>query len=355
MNGFHKYLDRLNSLLTNKDIPHGLFDEIPDPGPDLEQSDLLAFLWSLEAWLPREETKAKVAKDATQVAERLKAIKKIEEFVTDKQKQSMFAKINKNVFAFQLAVRVRNPRKIDQKNVTLCGPVALVYDVAKRNPVEYVDLAISLFSTGAGQLGAAFVRPSAKIRQGYRVDLLPEADYVVLASVRETDAIVMSSDLLRGFLTLTKPGALCEFLKRAGYHDVEDHTFLNLSVPLKMLNAVTAFSLNAPNRDAVDRGEGNLRRAAYELNDLRRFVVMLADIDVARVVTHMMDQGKKKQLEALAKALPAGNTHWTAIRKLRINNDKVLVRLITSAGSHERILDKDVLLSRYAGYVSAAP
>jgi hypothetical protein len=350
MNEFHKFLDRLNNSLTFKDIPHGLFDQIPDPGPVLGQADLLAFLWSLEAWLPREVTKAKVAKDATEAAERLKAIKKIEEFVMDKRKQSMFPKIDKNIFAFQLAVRVRNPRKIDQKNVTLCGPAALVYDVAKRNPVAYVDFAISLFSTGAGSFGATVVQPSEKIRQGYRSDLLPEADYVVLASVRDADAIVMSSDLLRGILTLTKPGALCEFLLRAGYRDVEDHTFLNLSLSLKVLNAVTAFRLNASNRDAVDRGEGNLRRAAYELNTLRRFVVMLADIDVARAAT----RADPKKLVP-AKTLDAGNTHWTAVRRLQITGNKVEVKLITSTGSYRYEFDKDVLLSRYAGYVSAQP
>ena len=55
---------------------------------------------------------------------------------------------------------------------------------------------ISLFTVGSGTFDTVQIKPSAKIRNGYK-DLLPEADYVVLASVRDTDAIVMSSDLLR--------------------------------------------------------------------------------------------------------------------------------------------------------------
>jgi hypothetical protein len=309
---------------------------------------LLAFLSKLEVGLHRETTKAGSAKDATQVAQRSKAIRQIEDFVTDKQKQSVFAHVNKNVFAFQLALRARSPRNIDQKNTTLCGPVALIYDVAKPDPERYVDFAISLFSTGRGQFGAAQVTPSARIRRGYRVGRLPEADYVVLASVRETDAIAISSDFLRNIFTLTKPGALCEFLTRAGYSDVQDHTFLNLSGPLKFLNAVTPFGLNASGHNPIDSGAGNLQKAAEDLQK-GRFVVMNADSAVAKAVK---DRGG---LVELARPLPAGDTHWTAIRKLQINKDDVLIKLITSGGSFEHTLNKDALLSRYAGYISADP
>jgi hypothetical protein len=348
MTTFGMYLDKLERFLNNRIVTNGLFDEPPNPGPGLTQVDLLAFLWSLQAWLPEETTKTGGAKDATQVAERLKAIKEIEAFVTDHTKQSVFANVSKNVFAFQLALRARSPRKIDQGETTLCGPAALVYDVAKRDPVSYVRLAISLVTTGAGQFGSAMVTPSAKIRQGYRVGMPPEADYVVLASVRDTDAIVISSGMMRNILTLTKPGALYQFLRGAGYSDIRDHTFLNLSRPLKFVNAVTPFDLHGPGHHPIGGGLANLIKAAAEVQN-RRFVIMLAGIEVSVAVTG------KKPLTARANPLPAGNTHWTAVRKLQLNNDKVDIKLITSGKGAEHILDRDALLSHYAGYMSAIP
>src|ERR1700730_841599 len=97
---------------------------------------------------------------------------------------------------------------------------------------QFATLLLPLTSTGfypdGNSLGKSMensgkqnpkIKPSATIRNGYK-GLLPEADYVVLASVRDTDAIVMSSGLLRNIFTLTKPGALGQFLLRAGYKDV---------------------------------------------------------------------------------------------------------------------------------------
>jgi hypothetical protein len=133
MSEFAKYLVTTGRMVTGKNAGfRGVFNLVPDPGPGLTQGDLLTFLSLLEAGIPRETTKTGAKKDATQVTERVKAIKKIEDFVTDQRKQSVFANINKNVFAFQLALRARSPRRIDQGETTLCGPAALVYDVAKR-------------------------------------------------------------------------------------------------------------------------------------------------------------------------------------------------------------------------------
>jgi hypothetical protein len=350
---FTTYLARLDSALENDGagFRKALFDAIPNTDNGLTQTDLLRFLAKLDTGLHMETKKDGDAKDAVEVEKRSKAIHRIMEFVSDeRQQQGVFAGINKHKFAFQLALRVRSPRVINQDQTTLCGPVAVVYDVAKRDPERYVDFALSLYSRGFGQLGATQVVPSTTILGGYRVGLLPEADYVVLASVRDTDAIVISSNLLRDVLTLTKPGALCEFLKRAGYRDVQDHTFLNLSVPLRVLNAVTPFELNGPGHNPFDRGEANLKSAAQEAYG-GRFVVMNADVQVSQVLC----DPRRPPLLARTDLLPAGETHWTAIRQLSVIGNQVDIKIITWGGSYKRKLDKTALLSRYAGYVSAQP
>ena len=317
----------------------------------LTDSDLLAFLSKLEAALHWETKKDGTLKDAGQVQQRVKALRKISDFVRHSQARGVFAKVDKNIFAYQLAVRARSPRLIDQKGTLLCGPAAIVYDLAKRQPDQYVDFAISLFTTGSGALpGKGMVRASAKIQGGYIRDLLPEADYVVLATLRGTDAIAYSPDYLRALLTLTKPAALCEFLTRTGYSSVEDHTFLHLGMSLKLLNTVTPFPLNARGHDPLDRGEQNLKAAQNALVAKERLVIMLAEGAVAEA----MKNGK--DLAVRTGSLPADATHWTAIRKLEFKpNNKVSIKLMSWGGTHERTLDKDALLSRYAGYVCAKP
>jgi hypothetical protein len=345
-----RYIATLDTILKGTQGIGSVAHDFPDPGTAPTQTDLLAFLLKLEAALHWETKKDGTGKDAAQVAKRSAALKKIISFVNDGTKQGRFLKVDKYLFAFQLAIRARSPRLVDQKNTLLCGPAALVYDLAKRDPDKYVEFAISLFHTGCGTLNGAQITPSTKILRGYSAGLLPEADYVVLASLRETNAIAYSSEFLRNLLSLTKPGALCEFLTRAGYSNVEDHTFLNLSMPLKLLNAVTPFPLNAVGHDPFDKGEQNLKQAQDALVTQGHLVIMNADSAVAKAVM------KRELLDKRTGSLPADATHWTAIRKLEFKpNNVVNIKLMTWGGSYEHTLDKDALLSRYGGYVSAKP
>jgi hypothetical protein len=354
MISLNDYLNALDTAMAagGGNFSAALFKELPLSGPTPDE--LIRFLAKLKSavsieWRKNFTVPGSLAKDANQVAKRIAAIGKIEEFANAVSTPITFTNIDKSVFAFQLALRVRSPRLINQRDTTLCGPVALVYDVAKRDPERYVNLAISLFTVGSGTFGAVQIKPSAKIRNGYK-GLLPEADYVVLASVRDTDAIVMSSDLLRNIFTLTKPGALGEFLVRAGYKDVQDHTFLNLSAKSKVLNAVTSFHLNAPNSDALGKDIKNLVKAEQELK-AGRFVVMNAEA----VVSKSLMNGFSANLPPRTDTLPADKTHWTAVRKLKIEGNQVAIKIITWGGSYEGELEKGALLSRYAGYMSAEP
>ena len=211
---FNDYLKALDAAIkAGGNFRAALIDQAPDRTNPPTREQLISFLSKLRFALQLEtKAGAAVAKDAGQVGRRGAAIAEIETFVQNPSAPIVFTHIDRNLFAFQLALRVRSPRIINQDNTTLCGPVALVYDIAKRDPQRYVRFAISLFSSGTAMFGLTQVTPSETIRNGYRANVLPEADYVVLASVRDTDRIVIETDMLRHILTLTKPGALAEFL-----------------------------------------------------------------------------------------------------------------------------------------------
>lgn len=113
---------------------------------------------------------------------------------------------------------------------------------------------------------------------------------------------------------------------------------------------MTSFDQNAPKSDALDKGIKNLMAAEKDVNT-GRFVVMNAE----DVVSGSLVQGKSMALVKRTDPLPAEKTHWTAVRKLQIAGSTVNIKTITWGGSYEGSLDRDVLLSRYSGYMSAIP
>jgi len=348
---FQQYLNNLdNAIRAGGNFRSAIFDDVANiVGTPTRDQLLIEFLPKLMIAINLETGRTGGAKDAGQASARGRAIAEIANFL-ETGGASVFSNIDKNAFAFQLALRVRSPRIINQGQTTLCGPVAMVYDIAKRDPERYVRFAIALLTTGTGQLGVAQITASTTIRNGYQ-RFLPEADYVVLASIRDSDAVILSLEPLRNVLTLTKPGALCEFMRQAGFTDVQDHSFLELSTPLRILNAVTKFGLHGSGHNSFDQGANNLQAAQTDLNVRGRFVVMNADAAVAGAFLN----GWSDRLGVRPDPLPAAETHWTAVRKLRITGNTVRMKIVTWGGSYEGSIAKDALLSRYAGFISAQP
>ena len=347
---FQQYLDNFAlAVRTGGNFRDSIFDDAQRITDTPSQHQLMDFLSKLTAAVSIETRSSGGAKNGALAGDRGRAIQLIFDFVAYGG-GGVFANIDKHDFAFQLALRVRSPRTIDQDRTTLCGPVAMVYDVAKRDPERYARFAISLFTTGTGQLGVGQITPSMTICNGYQKGLMPEVDYVVLASIRDSDAIVLSLAPLRNILTLTKPGALCEFMRQAGFTNIRDHSFLQLSTPLRMLNAVTKFGLNGANHNSFDQGLRNLH-AAETQRAHGRFIVMNADVAVAQ----SFFDGNSKDLLPRPDPLPADETHWTAVRKLGIIGNTIRMKIVTWGGSYEGFIPKNALLSRYAGFISADP
>src|SRR5262249_37079749 len=95
-----------------------------------------------------------------------------------------FPEINRFKFAFQLALRIREPKLINQSQTNLCGPNALVIQMAREQPARYAALATQLFLTGRGFIDELKIEPDRSILLGFSDSALGECDYVVLGSVR---------------------------------------------------------------------------------------------------------------------------------------------------------------------------
>lgn len=309
--------------------------------------ELLNFLGVLDGIIGTETTKQGGAKNVARVDAQRNAIARIIHFAHTGPVTGAFSHIDRNTVCFELALRVRRPKLIYQGKTTLCGPVALVVDVAKRDPVRYVQMALDLFETGRAHWGTNELAPGIIIRKGYK-NLTPQADYVVLASVRDSWAIVLESDTMRDIFTLTKPGALCKFLEDAGYSEVMDCTFFTLTTPLQVLNAITPHGLHGENHRPGDQGLNSLRLAEQAMSNGRTVI-----LNAAGTLSHII--GGRAAAVVAPGPIDPSVTHWTLLRKLAITGPNVSVRLITWGGARERTIPLNVFLSYYCGFVSANP
>ncbi len=96
----------------------------------------------------------------------------------------MFEGIDPHRFAFQSALRVREPSFINQGDLDLCGPNSIVIAFAKRDPEGYAHLCVDLMRKGSGYFGDMKIKASDALLARKPLLQLHDADYVVLASLR---------------------------------------------------------------------------------------------------------------------------------------------------------------------------
>jgi hypothetical protein len=347
MIAFQTYLDTLKQTFNAAgDHRSSLFatKNVAEP----TDTELMNFLATLLGIVGTETKKSGVAKAPLQVGIRNNAIALLMDFATTAPIDGAFSHISRNQVCFELALRVRRPKIIDQQDTTLCGPVAIVVDVAKRDPERYVRTLTELFRNGRAAWGNSVLEPGLLVRRGYN-KLTPQADYLILASMRDTWAIMLEDKTIRNILTLTKPGALCTFLSNAGYTDVLDRSFLLMSTSLKALDALTPHKLHGESHLPGDQGIKSLRQAAAELAGGRTVIM-----NAAGTLSHIIGHDASKKVAAPG-PIDAGETHWTLLRQLTINGPTVFVRMVTWGGARERTISTNVFLSYYCGYVSGNP
>jgi hypothetical protein len=285
------------------------------------------------------------------------ALRRVHEFAIDDNRQCIFARVDKGRFCLELAIRVRKPKFIDQGQMNLCGASSMLVKFAKDHPEMYATLAISLVTTGQGTLGNMRVAATHRIVAG--ISALPDPDYVTLASVRNSDAILVDWDALQKIGALTKPGVLARWMEETGYEDVKDYTFVPVPFTLRVANAITAGPLHgyqayAPNLES-------LARAAQALA-LGRVVIMLSALDVVeRLKVHEINRNipGAPRLQPRNHAFTAADTHWTWVKRLTLSNDRQMIteiKLYSWARTYQaRDVPVAAFMTYFAGFVSGIP
>lgn len=133
----------------------------------------------------------------------------------------VFTKIVRRRVAEGLMVRIWVPSAINQGTSSTCGPAALLYDLAVRDPEAYVQYVISLYENGLGRIGALEVRPGSDLKAFDPQGRVEASDWIALASLRDSENWFFDyqedSDAFAG---ITLPGELEGWFRKAGYSDV---------------------------------------------------------------------------------------------------------------------------------------
>lgn len=133
--------------------------------------------------------------------------------------------ISSDVFKSQIAARVEQPEIIDQASAPLCGPIVVVYELARTNPARYVQLARELFETGYLPLIGNTIDVPAGLLEDNIGGGMPAVDWMFAATLRnEANAVLrVRSDLLGGVRGYSLAGAMMNWSQQLlGMTETED-------------------------------------------------------------------------------------------------------------------------------------
>ena len=138
----------------------------------------------------------------------------------------VFSAISRGDVANGLTRRVDYPGDIDQGSSSLCGPSALLFNVARDNPEKYVGFVTDLYDRGRATLGKLTIEPGTDLKAyaPNKSDIAP-VDWIALASIRDSENWFFDYQSTQDeFAGITMPSALEDWFKKAGYRDVKNET-----------------------------------------------------------------------------------------------------------------------------------
>lgn len=138
-----------------------------------------------------------------------------------------FVHFNRKTVADQLRERVNDPKKIGQDSAGVCGPTALVYNLAKDEPVVYVTMVIELFENGHARIGNLDIKPSPSLLIYKPTGNIKGADWIPEASLRNSEDWNNLYPLLHSWTDRfqwagpSSPRAIKQWFSKVGYTDAE--------------------------------------------------------------------------------------------------------------------------------------
>jgi hypothetical protein len=136
----------------------------------------------------------------------------------DKNAPGAWAHLQRADVAETLRARLVDPALIDQANAGLCGPMAVLVELARRDPLQYVLAAAELFDKGCYSTpGGKVIVAEAELRKVVPPLGMAAVDWLLGGSFRDDENIWEDVDRgtteFNGLETLTTPWEMAEWTK----------------------------------------------------------------------------------------------------------------------------------------------
>lgn len=130
--------------------------------------------------------------------------------------------LSRATVAQELRTRITSPSTINQAKTPFCGPASFCYVLAAEKPDAYVQAAIDLFNTGECTIGTLKIKPGDAVRKSAPLKGTSHADWLMLASIRDSgNAVLSAAGLFGGSAAgVTVPGTLADWFTKAGFSAV---------------------------------------------------------------------------------------------------------------------------------------
>ena len=266
-----------------------------------------------------------------------------------------FSGVDPSVFAFQLALRIREPSLLNQKSLGVCGAASLMTSFAKHNPAAFADYAISLMRQGKATFHGMTITPGSQIIAGQYSEKMAEADLVTMGS------------LATGFLGSVKEGksapGMCEWLRKAGYSNVNDKTLFEVfSEPSANARLANLREAEA----AITRGKlvimgihtGGSQNPVQDLRNTKAYVIRRMDKGLRRESGDSIAKGRGFEIVGAFPPLPKTakwSGHWILVTRLHVLPKEVTIKLYSWQESMQGTFPLEPFLTYYQGFLVADP
>jgi hypothetical protein len=302
----------------------------------------------LEAFLEivRDEQKGVYGTEVGLRQERIDAMMHVMVWLQENE-ECLISHTDPNRLVFQLALRIRRPRIINQGSFGLCGPATMLCVLAKRDPVRYATMVLDLASSGRARWNDDEL--SLEVGDGGgRQGRAPDADWLPMLALRKKAELVLAGSQSGGLdfnlddkdSHATTPGQLVELLTRGGWRNARDVTVARRTYSELRSEAQI---------DVLRRHLGNCSQRLTGHN--REIVIMLVHPQVAQNAKYGNRVWGVPTVDMLHKL------HWILVKSLDVNVGAGTVRLKISTWrwSQEVQFSLADFIPRYFGYVYAAP
>jgi len=170
-------------------------------------------------WPPRAGMMPGQPVQLTALCDRYSAAGAALEAFRDKNAPGVWAHLQRADVAETLRARLADPALIDQADAGLCGPMSVLVELARRDPLQYVSAAAELFDEGRYSTpGGKVIVAEAELREVVPPSGMAAVDWLLGGSFRDDENIWEDVDRgtteFNGLETLTTPWEMAEWTRQ---------------------------------------------------------------------------------------------------------------------------------------------